>query len=320
MAFTTSIKITESSEPGSPADGWGLPLRFSPHPPLTFALAVKPREELNMKCQICDSESSYYFSKTYTEPPFSDFMIEIGTVDYFKCSKCGFVISETHRRLDDAKWNKLNYQFHHHHENSGVDKEIHQPPYAEQAMMISFLGKNEIIDTASMIDYAGGYGRLSNILSKYYGLKLQIFDPYIQADNSGRYISRSELQSYNTVINSAMFEHVLSRTDLDRVNGIVDPDGCLIIHSVICENVPKDPNWFYLRPPVHTAFHTNKSMEILMEQWNYRSSIYSPKSKCWVLLRDNITIIKKTITRLNEELQSNWFYCKNGFVDYWKGF
>lgn len=273
-----------------------------------------------MKCMICDSESNYYFSKTYTESPFNDFMRDIGEVNYFKCSKCGFVISETHSNLDDAKWINLNYLFHHYYENSGVDKEINQPPYPEQAMMLCFLGRNEIINTDSIIDFAGGYGSLSNILSKYYDLKLPIFDPYIQANNSGRYISRAELHSYKTVINSAMFQYALSRKDLDQVNDIVDPDGCLIIHTVICENVPKDPNWFYLRPPVHTAFHTNKSMEILMRQWNYRSSIYSPKSKCWVLLRDNIDSIEKSITRLNEELQTNWFYYKNGFVDYWKGF
>ena len=273
-----------------------------------------------MKCMICDSGSSYYFSKTYQEHPFDDFMRDIGKVDYYKCNRCGFVISKTHSELDAAQWNELNDKFHHYHENSGIDKQINQPPYPEQAMMLSLLGRNKIIDTESMIDFAAGYGYLSNILSKYHDLHLPIFDPYIQNSNSMRYIRKVELKTYKTVINSAMFEHVVKRADLDQVNNLVDPDGCLIIHTIVCENVPNDPDWFYLRPSVHTAFHTNKSMEILMKQWNYRSSIYSPKSKCWVLLRDTIERIEGTITTLNEELQSAWFYCKNGFVDYWKGF
>ena len=41
-----------------------------------------------------------------------------------------------------------------------------------------------------------------------------------------------------------MFEHVPRRTDLDQVNDIADTDGFLIIHSVICGNVPKDPIGF----------------------------------------------------------------------------
>lgn len=273
-----------------------------------------------MKCLICDSDCDYYFSKTYTEHPFDDLMSNIGKVDYYRCSKCGFVLSKTHSELNDTEWKNLNYQFHHYHESFGIDKQINQPPYPEQAMMISFLGKNDIIDTDSIIDFAAGYGYLSNLLHKYYNICIPIYDPFVQESNSKRYINKTELKMYKTVINSAMFEHILTRDDLDQLNDLVDPEGCLIIHTVVCENVPKDPNWFYLRPPVHTAFHTNNSMHILMEQWNYRSSIYSPKSKCWVLLREKIDSIKAKITRLNKELQSNWFYCKNGFVDYWKGF
>ena len=273
-----------------------------------------------MKCIICNSDSNYYFSKTYSENPFDEFMREIGKVDYHKCTRCGFVLSKTHGELDESKRNKLNSLFHHYIENQENEKKSNQPPYAEQAMMLSLLGKNGIISTDSMVDYAAGYGTLSNILAKYHCLELPIYDPYVQSDNSRRYIDESELKTYKTVINSAMFEHVLRREDLDRVNNIVDRDGCFIIHTVVCEKVPNDPNWFYLRPPVHTAFHTNKSMEILMGQWGYRSSIYCPQSKCWVLLRGNIEAIGKKIAILNQELQSNWFYCKNGFVDYWKGF
>lgn len=273
-----------------------------------------------MKCIICNSDSNYYFSKTYSEYPFNNFMREIGKIDYYKCERCGFVLSKTHSELDEEEWNDLNGLFHHYIENSDNEKTVNQPPYAEQAMMISLLGTNGIISTDSMIDYAAGYGVLSNILAKYHGLELPIFDLYVQADDSNRYIDKDALQTYKTVINSAMFEHVLRREDLDRLNDIVADSGCLIIHTVVCENVPNDPNWFYLRPPVHTAFHTNNSMEILMDQWKYSSSIYCPQSKCWILLKEGITDIENRIDKLNQELQCDWFIWKKGFVDYWKGF
>lgn len=273
-----------------------------------------------MKCIICNSDSHYYFSKQYTEPPFDEFMRDIGKVDYYKCQRCGFVLSKTHSELDESRWSELNISFHKYHEKSEHYRSINQPPYAEQALMISILGKNGIIDTDSMIDYAAGYGRLSLLLSKYFGLSLSLYDPYVQTNDSSRYVNRKDLKTYKTVINSAMFEHVLNRNDLDQINVIVAPKGCLIIHTVICENIPRDPDWFYFQPPVHTAFHTNMSMEILMKQWGYNVSIYSPKSKSWILLHEDIDNVERKITRINEELQDNWFYCKNGFVDYWKGF
>lgn len=83
-----------------------------------------------------------------------------------------------------------------------------------------------------------------------------------------------------------MFEHILNRNDLDSVNNFIANNGALIIHKVVVENVPKDPNWFYIYIPAHPAVHTNRSMNILMQQWEYQSSIYSPKSKSWVLLKN----------------------------------
>lgn len=275
-----------------------------------------------MKCIICNSGSSYYFSKNYTESPFDEFMQDIGKVDYYRCEHCGFVLSKTHSELDENKWNNLNSLFHHYIENQDNDSKGNQPPYAEQAMMIALLGKNGIISTKNMIDYAAGYGTLSHILEKYFDCELPIFDQYVQAANSNKYVGNLENKSYKTVINSAMFEHVLTRDNLEQVNNLVvdDDSSSLIIHTVVCEKVPCDPNWFYLRPPVHTSFHTNKSMDILMSQWGYQSSIYCPQSKCWVLLREKVDDIVNKVVTINKELQTNWFYCKNGFVDYWKGF
>lgn len=274
-----------------------------------------------MKCIICNSNTEYFFSKKYTQIPFDEFMQGIGLVDYFRCANCGFVLSNTHSKLDKKRWHKLNSQFHHYLENPINIKLHNQPPYFEQAMMLILLGQNGLLDTNNIVDYAGGYGSLSRILGKYCDIDLPIYDPFVQSFDSMRYISKNNLGIYNTVINSAMFEHVLERNALENVNNIVSKNGVLILHTVVCENVPKDPNWFYLVPPVHTAFHTNKSMGILMNQWGYSSSIYCPPSKCWILLKEKSTSeAEKLCDKINNELQSNWFYFKLGFVDYWKGF
>lgn len=272
-----------------------------------------------MKCIICNSESEYYFSKKYTESPFDDFMKDIGAVDYYRCSYCGFVLSKTHSELDKKAWNNLNERFHHYLEDIQTEVDINQPPYAEQALMISILGKNGIIDTDSMVDYAAGYGSLSNILSKYLNIDLPISDPYIQKEGSN-YIHESMLTAYKVVINAAMFEHVIKRYSLDRINNLVDHDGCLIIHTRVSGYIPNDPNWFYLNPPVHTAFHTNRSMQLLMDQWDYCASIYCLPARCWVLLRDRGEEINEKINLINQELQSQWFYYKKGFVDFWKSY
>lgn len=273
-----------------------------------------------MKCMICASDCHYYFSKEYTVPPFDELMKNVGKVDYYRCGHCGFVQSKTHQEMPKDEWDRLNKEHHHYVENDANHGNINQPPYIDQALSLAILAKNGIVDSGSMLDYAAGYGTLSKILDDYFGIVLPIYDRYVHAPESSRYVAQSDLGQYSVVLNSAMFEHVLSRQDLDDVNDLVKPDGALIFHTVVCENVPKDPNWFYLDPPVHTAFHTNKSMEILMRQWGYRSSIYSPRSKSWVLLRDDISVVADKLENINASLQTPLFCWKNGFVDYWKGF
>lgn len=278
-----------------------------------------------VRCLICDSQSDYYFTKDYASSAFADLMRTIGPVQYHRCRNCGFVSSRTHAELPEEEWNKLNIGFHHAHENQAHEKGepahgINQPPYAEQAFMLALFQKNGLIQSDAMLDYAAGYGTLSTILGKYFGMHLPIYDRYVQSDDLKIYVENPAEKSYSTVINSAMFEHVLTRADLESVNDLVAPDGNLIIHTVVCENVPADPDWFYLRPPVHTAFHTNRSMNILMEQWGYRSSLYCPQSKCWLLHHAGFTEIEPAMNQINSELQCAWLYGKSGFMDYWKGF
>ena len=136
------------------------------------------------------------------------------------------------------------------------------------------------------------------------------------------YIGEHDTRKYKLVINSAMFEHVLGRKHLDAVNNLVDEDGVLMLHTVICENIPNDPNWFYLTPMVHTAFHTNKSMDILMKQWGYVASIYAPQAKSWFLFKKDspdINDLENAVSRINKELQTKYFHYKKGFYGLLEG-
>ena len=43
-----------------------------------------------------------------------------------------------------------------------------------------------------------------------------------------------------------MFEHITKREHLEHINSLVKDDGVLIIHTLVRENIPKDPFWFYV--------------------------------------------------------------------------
>jgi hypothetical protein len=224
--------------------------------------------------------------------------------------------------MSSSKFEKLNKEVHELFENSVLPEAYtgRQPPYIEQALMFNILIKNGFINETSMIDYAGGKGTLSTVLKKYFGVKLFVYEPYVRSDKDIYVETENLKQQYELVFNSAFMEHIRFREDLEKMNRLVAEQGCFMFHTVVCENIPKDPNWFYIEAPVHCAFHTNKSMEILMKQWGYNYSIYSPIAKCWLLLKHEMKNMDEKINLINSEFQERYFYYKRGFIDYWKGF
>ena len=271
-----------------------------------------------MKCIICRSKSEYFFTKNFKETQYSFLMKDISSVNYYKCVNCGFTISKTHVEIDNKRWMKLNNDFHHYLETRTAS--TNQPPYIEQATMLMLLEKEQIINLENAIDFAGGYGTLSKLLKKYLNLNLPVYDPYVKGPEEIEYVNKEDLKKYNVVLNSALFEHLFTRDSFDEINNVVSDNGYMIIHTVICENIPQNENWFYFDPPVHCAFHTNKSMSVLMLEWNYEASIYCPSAKSWILIKKLQPHIKEKIESINKELQTEYFIFKKGFVDFWKGF
>ncbi len=262
-----------------------------------------------------------YFKKNFDKSSDLDRKFNLGNVEYYKCKNCGFVLSKTHADMDKQKWNKLNYSFHKYIENQYKKRTSNQPPYLYMACFIHILiSKNIILN--NILDYGAGYGSFAKILYKYFGYHICLYDKYIRNNNDSNliYLNENEIKKkkYNTVLCSAVFEHITKRYHLDIINNCVKKNGNLLIHSVICENIPKDPTWFYLLP-VHTAFHTNNSMRFLMKQWRYKASIYCPTAKTWLLV-SNVDNLKQKTAKINRELQQEYVIFKSGFVDYWKLF
>ncbi len=271
-------------------------------------------------CLICNTEMKFYFQKDKYYAPSTQVLTQnLVPVQFYECPQCHFLSSRTHKELPFKDWEKLNSDYHHHHSESGGRSVtgFNAPPYLEQALMVELLASNHIVDLSSVLDYAAGYGRLSHLLRKYFNREIPCYDKFIR-NPEHHYVDDPQEKSWSLVINSAMFEHVLTRQDLDDVNALVSDTGSLLIHTVVVDRIPQDPTWFYTDVPVHTVVHTNKSMSILMEQWGYKSSVYSPKSKCWVLLRQPYSEIKPMIEKINNELQTQWLFGKDGFMDYWK--
>jgi hypothetical protein len=228
------------------------------------------------------------------------------------------VFSKTHREIDDRAWLTLNTAFHEQMDLMDVKSgKRRPPPYFEQAAMLNILSKNRIVNLGNSLDWGGGYSTLSKVAHKYHDLKIKSYDKYMPSKRKGYFAKEISGRKFRAVISSAVVEHMTTRVELDELNSYVSDDGCLILHTLVTEKIPKDPTWFYLLP-VHAAFYSNRSMSLLMGQWGYNSSIYCPPAKTWVWFKSPPKSVKSKVKTINAELLSEYLFFKRGFVDYWK--
>ncbi|MEO8368108.1 MAG: methyltransferase domain-containing protein [Candidatus Solibacter sp.] len=246
----------------------------------------------------------------------------LDTADYWRCNDCGFVVSKTHTEMSPSDWETLNHDIHASYQ--GTDHDPRDPKWharlQKQAHMLAdaeevgLLSKNDL-----WLDYACGDGKLSDLLRSRYDLKLLKYERYIDVGHSEGYVEDEALDpgAFNFVITTAVFEHLIRREQFDLVNDLVAKDGVLGLHTLVCEHVPADPTWFYLNP-VHCACHTNRSMELLFQQWGYTSCVYHVDSQLWLWFKSDPQEVEATVIRANSRPGGLTYIFKRGFVDYWK--
>lgn len=263
-----------------------------------------------MKCIICDSEMKFYFSKVFNE-------YDLKEVEYWRCSNCGFCASKTHFEMDNKQWVSLNNSFHsesHYRDDNPYNR---NQRYFNQALMLFIMKKHGLIDSDGWLDWGCGVGSVALLLNDYFDSELMTYDKYSTAQTNPISSRNLRKKAFNLVVNTAVFEHVRDRSTLDEIESYVSDSGCLAIHTLVPETVPEDPDWMYLLP-VHCAFHTNKSMQILMDEWGYTCSVYNEHSKMWIFFRQDVEPVQKNVSKINQSLGWEYLHFKAGFMDYWQ--
>lgn len=259
-----------------------------------------------MNCTVCDGATLPYFVK--------DFAGQFGlrAVQYRRCRECGFVFSETHLSMSDATWEALNARVHGDRAFVEADDPRARARISRQAAVIEDLASNGLVRPGRWLDYGAGDGALAAELKFQTLGKRRLFchDPFLPQEG---YLKEAAMPiaGFELVVTTSVLEHMRFREELDYPESLVSVNGALAIHTLVCEEVPCDPSWFYLSP-VHCSFFTNRSMEYLFRDWGYTSCAYNVPARLWVFFSKDV-LDQVPAPRLGG------YHFAARFVDYWKG-
>lgn len=233
---------------------------------------------------------------------------------------CGFVMSKTHADMTVSEWASLNHEYHTIYQGKEFNPD--DPRWIarlqSQANVLCDAARIGLLNSdGQWLDYACGDGKLSELLRKEGGPTLLKYDRYMSRRDD--YLKDDEVtpKRFDFVLTTSVFEHFTLSEQFDSVEALVKENGVLGLHTLVCESIPCDASWFYL-VPVHCAFHTNKSMGLLFEQWGYTSSVYNVDSRLWLWFKPYALDIQSLVESANRRAKGPSYIFKKGFVDYWK--
>ena len=234
------------------------------------------------------------------------------------------VVSKTLYEMSHEEWSAFNYSAHKDYFSGVIKHEELDPKWLKrldlQANLFAELLEFEVLRyNWRTIDYGAGDGKLADRINTKQGkIWLKKFDEYMKPLDEN-YLSPEEVvkEGFDFLVSSSVFEHLLgNRGDVEKVIGLVKPNGIMALHTLICEEVPQDSEWYYLLPvPVHCTLWTNKAMKIIYEKSEFIGCSYNVEGQMWIFFR-NFEAWNKLKTCENK-LSGTWILSEN-FVDYWK--
>lgn len=271
----------------------------------------KAKWRYKMKCFICYNNMNNYFQKTMVMNHHSI------NCQYVKCNNCGLVINKTYYEMGDEERSIINSECH---EYQGSESNIVDPKWLDrlqrQAQLFAKLFElGFFTENMQVVDYGCGDAKFSNYVKKICGIDwVKNYDKYMVTNT---YLSSYNMTSikFDVVVTCSVFEHLIGMKDIDEIMSYLKDDGILCLHTLICEAVPNDPQWFYLLPP-HCTLWTNKAMSILFEKYKFVSCAYSPTAKMWFFIRNRRK--QNLLENLKKSFDEKELLIDDRFIEYWK--
>ncbi|NOQ29771.1 MAG: methyltransferase domain-containing protein [Helicobacteraceae bacterium] len=200
-----------------------------------------------MQCKICKQNNSTIFSDT---------ILNKYKIEYFHCSKCGFLQTEEPYWLDEAYEESINIS-----DTGYMQRNIYLSNKLTILLFLCFDNK------AKYIDYAGGYGVFVRLMRDIG------FDFYWD-DKFTKNLFAQGFESENILYTEAIttfesFEHF--EKPLEEIEKMLNITKNIIFTTeLLSDNIPEPSDWWYygLEHGQHISFYSETTLKFIAKKYN----------------------------------------------------
>ncbi|VXD24074.1 hypothetical protein PL8927_790170 [Planktothrix serta PCC 8927] len=220
----------------------------------------QPKVKQNSLCKICSSLSPYFAEAT---------ILNAYSIDYFKCSVCGFVQTEDPYWLDIAYSNPIAIS-----DVGLVARNFKFSQITQQLILSGFHPQGKFLD------YGCGYGLFVRLMRDS-GLNFYGYDKYCQ-NIFYQGFEGNEQETYDLVTAFEVFEHFVN--PLEEIQSLLKFSKNLLFSTqLLPANHPKPDEWWYyaLHEGQHISLYTYQSLVKIAEK--FKLNLYSDGSNLHLL-------------------------------------
>lgn len=188
---------------------------------------------------------------------------------YFRCGECALVFLDPALRLGAAA-ERAEYE---RHDNDPSD-----------ARYRAFLSRafdevsSRFAPPARGLDFGCGPGPALVAMAREAGFEMDAYDPFYAPD------AAVFTRRYDFITCTEVVEHLFSpRTELDRLWGLLNPGGALVIQTQRVLDDARFRAWNYRRDPTHVVFFADATFAWLARRWD----------ACLALPRRDVAVLKR---------------------------
>lgn len=220
----------------------------------------------NSLCKICSSLSPYFAQAT---------ILNRHTVDYFKCSVCGFVQTEKPYWLDQAYADPIAMS------DVGLVARNFKFSQITQELIISCFNSK-----GKFLDYGCGYGLFVRLMRDF-GFDFYGYDQYCQ-NIFYQGFEGNQQENYDLVTAFEVFEHFVD--PLEEIEKLLKFSKSLLFSTqLLPADHPKPNQWWYyaLHEGQHISIYTYQSLVKIAEK--FKLNLYSDGSSLHLLTQTKIS-------------------------------
>lgn len=182
---------------------------------------------------------------------------------YYDCNTCKAIVKDEQYFLK-ADEERERYETH--------NNDVNDVRYQNFTSPITNYVINNFSSENKGLDFGSGTGPVISSMLNKEGYDIAQYDPFFAPDKSALE------KMYDYIVSCEVFEHFYHpKKEIDRLASLLNPNGALLIMTLLYDDEMDFDTWFYRKDPTHVFIYRKETIEYIANQKGFEIDVLTDR-------------------------------------------